>query len=116
MAEDKTQGSMKQQSGAEKSKYWGNSQSAVRNCGERSNNYFRHETKSQPIETNTSEKNNEAKANYFSATAGLQAKNLPIQTLENAIKCKNKSGTFQELESVFLKSHYIKSKKKMKPV
>ena len=48
----------------------GTSQSDVCNCGECSNKMFRCETKNQPIETNASEKNNEAKADYFSATAG----------------------------------------------
>ena len=52
-----------------------------------------------------SETNIEAKAYYFFATAGVQAKNLPIQTLENVLKGKNKSGSFQALETVFLKSH-----------
>ena len=51
---------------------------------------FRHETKNQPIKTNASEKNNEAKANYFSATAGAQANKLLIQTLENAFKGNDK--------------------------
>ena len=51
---------------------------------------FRRETKNQPIETNASEKNNEAKADYFSAMAGLQANTFPTQTLENAFKGNNK--------------------------
>ena len=70
--------------------YRGTSQSVVCNCGERSNNTFRRETKTQPIETYASEKNNEAKADYFSATAGLQANTLPTQTLENAFKGNDK--------------------------
>ena len=55
------------------------SQSVVRNCGERSHKMFRRETKNQPIETNASEKNNEAKADYFFATAGEQANKPPIK-------------------------------------
>ena len=51
---------------------------------------FRCETKNQPIETNASEKDNEAKAYYFSATAGAQANKLPTQTLENAFKGNDK--------------------------
>ena len=35
---------------------------------------------------------------------GPLAKNIPIQTLENVLKDKNKSGSFQGLETVFLKS------------
>ena len=42
--------------------------------------------KNQPIETNASEKNNKAKADYFSATAGEQANKPSTQTLENAFK------------------------------
>ena len=38
-------------------------------------------------------------------TLGPLAKNFPIQTLENVLKDKNKSGSFQVLETVFLKSH-----------
>ena len=71
--------------------YRGTSQSAVCNCGERSNNTFRHETKTQPIETYGSKKNNEAKADYLSATAGEQADKLLIQTLENAFKGNDKA-------------------------
>ena len=41
-----------------------------------------------------------------SKTLGPLAKNLPIQTLENVLKDnKKKSGSFQALETVFLKSH-----------
>ena len=40
-----------------------------------------------------------------SKTLGPLAKNLLIQTLENVLKDKNKSGSFQALEAVFLKSH-----------
>ena len=47
-------------------------------------------TKNQPIETNASEKNNESKADYFSATAVAQANKIPIQTLENAFKGNDK--------------------------
>ena len=47
--------------------------------------------KNQSIKTNASEKNNETKAYYFSTTAGAQAKNLPIQTLENVLKGNDKS-------------------------
>ena len=68
-------------------------------------NRFDVKRKNQPIETNASETNIEAEAYYFSATAGARAKNLPIQILENAPKGKNKSGSFQALETVFLKSH-----------
>ena len=60
--------------------YQGTSQYAVRNCGEQSNSTFRRETETHPIETYASEKNNEAKADYLSATAGVQAKDLPTQT------------------------------------
>ena len=34
----------------------------------------------RPIKTNASETNDEAKADYFSATAGVQAKDLLTQT------------------------------------
>ena len=85
--------------------YRGTSQSAVHNCGEWSNSTFWSKTKTQSIETYASEKNNEAKADYLSAMAGEQADKLPIQTLENALKGKNKNGSFQALEIVFLKSH-----------
>ena len=54
--------------------------SVVRNCGHQSNNTLRLETKGQP--TNASEKNNEAKTHYSSATVGLLVNNLPTQTLE----------------------------------
>ena len=40
--------------------------------------------KNQSIKTNASEKNNEGKADYSSATAGLQAKKLSTHKLENA--------------------------------
>ena len=40
-----------------------------------------------------------------SKTLGPLAKNLLIQTLETILKDKNKSGSFQALETVFLKSH-----------
>ena len=47
---------------------------------------FRCETKNHPNETNAPEKNDTAKANYFFATVGVQEKELPTQTLENAFK------------------------------
>ena len=70
--------------------YRGTSQSIVRNCGERSNSTFWRETKTQSIETYASEKNNKAKADYLSATAGDQADKLSIQTLENTFKGNDK--------------------------
>ena len=60
--------------------YQGTSQSAICNCGERSNSTFRRETETQPIKTYASEKNNEAKGDHLSATAGDQADKLPTQT------------------------------------
>ena len=70
--------------------YRGTSQSAVCNCGEQINSTFRRKIKTQPIETNASEKNNEAKADYFSATTGEQANKPPTQTLERAFKGNDK--------------------------
>ena len=51
---------------------------------------FQHETKGQLIKTNASEKNVEAKSCHFSAMVGVQANELPIQTLENAFKGNDK--------------------------
>ena len=51
---------------------------------------FSRETKGQLIKTNASEKNNKAKAYYFSATVGVQVNKLPTQTLENAFKGNGK--------------------------
>ena len=42
------------------------------------------------LRQNASEKNIEAKAYYFSATAGAQANKIPTQTLENAFKGNDK--------------------------
>ena len=47
--------------------------------------------KNQPIETNAPKKNDEAKADYFSATAGVQANKISIQTLENSFKGNDKA-------------------------
>ena len=60
--------------------YQGTSQYVIRNCRERSNSTFRREIETQPIETYASEKNNEDKADYLSATAGDQADKLSNQT------------------------------------
>ena len=51
---------------------------------------IRCETETQSIKTYASEKNNEAKADYLSATAGEQADKLSIQTHENAFKGNDK--------------------------
>ena len=73
--------------------YRGTSYSVVRNYGEWSNKMFRRETKNQSIETNASEKNNEAKADYFSTMVGEQANKPLTQTLENTFKGNDKSKT-----------------------
>ena len=54
-----------------------------------------------------SEQNIEAKAYYFSATAGAQANKLPTKTLENAFKVMISLNKWwiQALEKIFLKNH-----------
>ena len=47
--------------------------------------------KNHPIETNASKKKNEAKADYFSATAREQENKPPTQTLENKFKGNDKA-------------------------
>ena len=66
------------------------SYSTVRNDGAWKTKMFQRETKNQPIETNASEKNNEPKADYFSATVGEQANKPPNQTIENTFKGNDK--------------------------
>ena len=50
------------------------------------------------VRTSVSEKSNEAKTDYPSATAGLQPNKFPIQTFKGSDKAWSDNGLFQVLE------------------